>query len=416
VIGVTGSPRVASSPWAIVVAAFVTFAVSAGLMHSYPVFFVAFLAQFGWTRAQTSVAYSISQLLTGAVSPAIGIMVDRLGPRRLVLLGGVMLAVGLALSADVSALWHLVALYGVVMTVGANCLGLVVLTPLVSGRFVEKRGLVLSIVQSANGFGRAASAPVVQFLISTIGWRHAYLALAGFMAVLVLPLGRFFRTDAARAAGEVRGASTRVAPLGVAASRDWTVAEAMATPHFWLLLLVYLLTGLGSFFVSLHQLAFAADKGFDTLHAASILGMGSFLSVIGTIFTGTISDYVGREVSAIIAYGVSIVGVIAALFITNADQTWLLWIHACFFGLTWGARGPMITAKTADLFQGRHLGAILGVISIGTGVGAAAGAWASGLIFDVFGSYRIAFMLSIASYVAGCVAFWFLRRPPAART
>jgi MFS family permease len=412
VISVTGSPRVASSPWAIVAAAFVTFAVSAGLMHSYPVFFVAFLAQFGWTRAQTSVAYSISQLLTGAVSPAIGVMVDRLGPRRLVLLGGVLLAVGLALSAEVSALWHLVALYGVVMTVGANCLGLVVLTPLVTTRFTEKRGLVLSIVQSANGFGRAASAPVVQFLISSIGWRHAYFALAAFMAMLVLPLGRFFRTDTKLPADRP---ATRVERPGIAPSRDWTVAEAMATPHFWLLLLVYLLTGLGSFFVSLHQLAFAADQGFDTLHAASILGMGSFLSVIGTVFTGTISDYVGREVSAIIAYGISIVGVVAALFITSADQTWLLWIHACFFGLTWGARGPMITAKTADLFQGRHLGAILGVISIGTGVGAAVGAWASGLIFDVFGSYRIAFILSIASYVAGCVAFWFLRRPPAVR-
>jgi len=189
----------------------------------------------------------------------------------------------------------------------------------------------------------------------------------------------------------------------------------MATPHFWLLFLVYLLTGLGSFFVSLHQLAFAADMGFEPLHAASILGMGSFFSVIGTIFTGTISDYVGREVSAIIAYGISIIGVIAALFITNADQTWLLWIHAGFFGLTWGARGPMITAKTADLFQGRHLGAILGVISIGTGIGAAVGAWASGLIFDLSGSYRLAFILSIASYLAGCVAFWFLRRPAVAR-
>jgi len=340
------------------------------------------------------------------------VMVDRLGPRRLVLLGGVLLAVGLALSAEVSALWHLAVLYGVVMTVGANCLGLVVLTPLVTRRFVEKRGFILSIVQSANGFGRAASAPSVQFLISTMGWRRAYVALAAFMAVLVLPIGRFFRTDTAPPIAKVEPALARIEPFGAAPSRDWTLAEAMATPHFWLLLLVYLLTGLGSFFVSLHQLAFAADQGFDTLHAASILGMGSFLSVIGTIFTGTISDYVGREVSAIIAYGISIVGVIAALFITNADQTWLLWIHACFFGLTWGARGPMITAKTADLFQGRHLGAILGVISIGTGVGAAVGAWASGLIFDTFGSYRIAFILSIASYLAGCVAFWFLRRPP----
>jgi len=394
----------------------VTFAVSSGLMHSYPVFFVAFLAEFGWSRARASIAYSVSQLLTGASSPVVGVLVDRVGPRRLVLLGGIALAVGLALSARVSALWHLIALYGVVMTVGANCLGLVVLTPLVSRRFVQKRGLVLSIVQAANGFGRAGAVPVVQFLISTVGWRRAYLGLAAMMAIVIVPLARSFRGGGSPTA-ERTSAATGEAPTraGATTSRDWTLREAMATPHFWLLFLVYLLTGLGSFFVSLHQLAFAADVGFDTLHAASILGMGSFLSVAGTIFTGTISDYVGREVSAIVAYGISIVGVIAALFITSPDQTWLLWVHACFFGLTWGARGPMITAKTADLFQGRHLGAILGVISIGTGIGAAVGAWASGLIFDLSGSYRLAFLLSIASYLAGCIAFWFLRRPAVSR-
>jgi MFS transporter, OFA family, oxalate/formate antiporter len=393
--------------WGLVTAAFLTFAVSAGLMHSYPVFFVAFLAVFGWSRAETSIAYSVSQLLTGASSPVVGVLVDRVGPRRLVLLGGVLLALGLALSAGVSTLWQLVALYGVVMTVGANCLGLVVLTPLISRRFVEKRGLVLSIVQSANGFGRAASAPVVQILISTIGWRRSYLVLAAFMALLVLPLARFFSPGTMSRADRTSDAS---APSR-APRHDWTLVEAMATPHFWLLLLVYCLTGLGSYIVSLHQLAFATDMGFDTPHAASIIGMGSFLTI-----GGTISDYVGREVSAIIAYGISIIGVIAALFISSADQTWLLWIHACFFGLTWGARGPMITAKTADLFPGRHLGAILGVISIGTGVGAALGAWASGLIFDLFGSYRLAFLLSIVSYLAGCVAFWFLRRPALSRS
>ncbi len=405
-----------SAGWGLVLAGFVTFAVSAGLMHSYPVFFVAFLAAFGWSRAEASLAYSASQLLTGASSPVVGMLVDRVGPRRLVLMGGVLLAAGLALSARVTALWHLIALYGVVMTVGANCLGLVVLTPLISRRFVHKRGLVLSIVQSANGFGRAGSVPVVQFLISTVGWRRSYLVLAVFMAIVIVPLAQFFRFgpgSPAPSASPSPGAAP--AAPGSMAARDWTLGEAMATSHFWLLFLVYLLTGLGSFFVSLHQLAFAADLGFDTLHAASILGMGSFLSIAGTIFTGTISDYVGREVSAIIAYGVSIIGVIAALFISSADQTWLLWVHACFFGLTWGARGPMITAKTADLFQGRHLGAILGVISIGTGIGAAVGAWASGLIFDLSGSYRLAFILSIVSYLAGCVAFWFLRRPPVSR-
>jgi len=189
----------------------------------------------------------------------------------------------------------------------------------------------------------------------------------------------------------------------------------MRTRHFWLLSVVYLCTGLGSFLVSLHQLAFAVDMGFDKLYAASVLGMGSFLAIFGTIATGTISDYIGRERSAILAYGVSIAGVICALFITGPRQGWLLWLHACFFGLTWGARGTAITAKTADLFPGAHLGAILGVITIGTGLGSSAGSWAAGFIFDVSGSYRIAFLLSIASYLVGCLAFWALRHPPSHR-
>jgi MFS family permease len=133
------------------------------------------------------------------------------------------------------------------------------------------------------------------------------------------------------------------------------------------------------------------------------------------IATGTLSDYIGREWSAILAYIISIVGVICALFIDGPDQHLLLWLHACLFGITWGARGPAVTAKTADLFPGPHLGAILGVITIGTGLGSAIGAWGAGWIFDVSGSYRLAFILSIVSYLIGCIAFWALRRPPATR-
>ena len=189
----------------------------------------------------------------------------------------------------------------------------------------------------------------------------------------------------------------------------------MHTPHFWLLFAVYLFTGLGSYFVSLHQLAFAIDIGFDRIYAAWVLGMGALLAVFGTIVTGTMSDYVGREISAILAYGFSIVGVICALSITSPDQHLLLWLHSCFFGLTWGARAPTITAKTADLFPGPSLGAILGVITIGSGLGAAIGSWGAGWIFDVSGSYRVAFSLSIAAYLCGVVAFWALRRPPVRR-
>ena len=99
---------------------------------------------------------------------------------------------------------------------------------------------------------------------------------------------------------------------------------------------------------------------------------------------------------------ISILGVVLALFITSPDQHLLLWLPACFFGLTWGARGPAITAKTADLFPGPRLGTILGVITIGSGLGAAIGSWGAGWVFDLSGSYRVAFICSeAAGYITG---------------
>ena len=392
--------------------AFAAFTVSAGIMHSYAVFLVAFIDEFRWSRAETSIAYSVSQLVAGGSSPLVGALVDRLGPRRLLVLGGSLLFAGLVGSALISALWQNVLLYGIIMTIGANCLGLVVFVPLLSRHFVRRRGLAISIVQSANGFGRATSAPLVQLSISTIGWRETYLAQAAFIAAAVPLLAALFRRASRYPITAEPVPPTPTASPVPVPSPSWTLPEAMRTPHFWLLFAVYLFTGLGSFLVSLHQLAFAVDIGFDKLYAAGVLGIGSFLAIAGTILTGSLSDYIGREWSAILAYGISIIGVVCALLITSPGQHWLLWLHACFFGLTWGARGPAITAKTADLFPGGRLGTILGVITIGSGIGSAAGSWAAGWIFDVSGSYRLAFLMSIAAYICGCVAFWALRRPP----
>jgi MFS family permease len=405
--GTAAAPARTDQSWLLLTGAFGAFTISAALMHAYPVYLVAFIEAFGWSRAETSLAYSVSQMVGGASSPLVGILVDRLGPRRLLLLGGTLLVVGLVGSSAVTALWQIVVLYGVVMTFGANCLGLVVFVPILSRLFVRRRGMAISIVQSANGIARGLSAPLVQVSISGIGWRPTYLVQAAVMAAVILPLAALFRR-----ADPPRTPRPAESDSGSAPRRGWTVGAAMRTPHFWLLFFVYMCTGLGSFFVSLHQLAFAVDVGFDRIYAAGVLGAGAFLAVPGIIVTGTLSDYIGRELSAILAYGMSIFGVVCALLITSPDQHLLLWLHACFFGLTWGARGPAITAKTADLFPGPNLGTILGVITIGSGVGAALGSWGAGFVFDVWGSYRLAFWLSIASYLAGCVAFWALRRPP----
>lgn len=389
--------------WFILAGGFLAFTISAGLMHAYSVFLLAFIAEFRWTRAESSIAYSVGQVVGGVSSPLVGGMVDRLGARRMVLLGGCLLALGLLGSAFATSLWQIVLLYGVVMTLGANCISMVVFAPLISRLFVARRGMAMSMLQSANGFGRAISAPIAQLMVSEVGWRSAYLLQAGVMAVLILPLAALFRSAEQ---------TPTVKPVAdTAPQRDWSVAQAMRTRHFWLLFVVYGLTSIGSFLVSLHQLAFAVDRGFDPLYAAFVLGLGSLLALPGVIMTGTISDYIGREGAALLAYVISIIGVAAALLIDNADQHLLFWVHACFFGITWGARGPAVTAKTADLFGGPRLGTILGMITIGSGLGAGLGAWGAGFLFDLTGSYQLGFMLSIAAYATGACVFWALRKP-----
>ncbi len=385
-----------------------SFALSSGLMHAFTVFFVAFLDEFGWTRADASIAYALSQLMIGVSAPLVGWGVDRFGPRLLVGVGGLVLTLSLAASAAVSTLWQLVVIYGVVMTLGANCLGLVVFTPLVSRWFVQRRGLAIAIIQAANGVGRAVATPLAQVLVETIGWRHAYLGLAIVMGLMTLPLVRVFRVRESPPSADVLVSPAETRDTGP--DPEWGLRQAIRTSSFWLLFGIYMCTGLGSFFVSLHQLAFAVDMGFNALDAATALGFGSLLTIGGILACGFLSDRIGREITGILAYIVSILGVVCALLITGSAHLWLFWLHACLFGITWGTRGPLITAKSADLFQGRRLGLIFGVISIGTGIGSSVGTWVSGWIFDVFGSYQLSFVLSIVSYLAGCVLFWRLRR------
>ncbi|MCC7425327.1 MAG: MFS transporter [Alphaproteobacteria bacterium] len=405
------SGRTARPGWFLLAGAVLTYTFASAVMHAYAVFLLSFLEEFGWSRADTSIAYAVSQLVGGLSSWPVGVLVDRLGPRRLLIAGGLLMAAGLALNAYADALWHVVLLYGVVMTLGNACMGSLVFAPLMARQFTRRRGMAMAVVQSAGGFGRAIAAPLAQLGISAFGWRTAYLVQAVLIAIVILPTATLFRGADTRPASRAPREAPKSPPPGAAPVTDWTLRAAMRTPHFWLLSFVYLCTSLGSFLVSLHQIAFAVDAGFERLYAAKVIGFGALMSVIGILSTGTLSDHIGRELSGILAYAVSIMGVACALFIAGPDDHLLLWAHSCLFGITWGSRGPTITAKTADLFPGPNLGAVLGVITIGSGTGAAIGSWGAGWIYDVSGSYRLAFLLSIASYLGGSIAYWAVRRP-----
>ena len=179
---------------------------------------------------------------------------------------------------------------------------------------------------------------------------------------------------------------------------------------FWALWFAYLFTPLAVFPVTTHQVAFAIDRGFQPLLAASVFGIMGLMSSIGRISFGFAVDRLGGPLAATLSYGCTAAGALALLALEGDPRVEWLVAYALVFGLGFGARGPIITAMASDLFGGRRFGLIYGVLNLGNGLAGAIGPWFGGVVHDVSGSYRLAFMASIVFSACGSACFWLSRR------
>jgi MFS family permease len=248
--------------------------------------------------------------------------------------------------------------------------------------------------------------PLTQWLITAYGWRAAYIVLGiGTLAVL-LPLIWFGVREAPVAAAPGRGA---VEPPPAPARRD--VGDALRTTAFWALFFAYLCTPLAVFSVVTHSVAFAVDHGFARLFVAGIFGLTGLLSVAGRILFGIAADRIGRAASATISYGCTALGTLCLLGLELWPHAAALYAYALFFGLGFGARGPIITAMASQIFPGRRFGVIYGILSVGNGIGGGVAPWFGGFVHDVTGSYRVAFLIAVGFCGIGSACFW-LARPP----
>ncbi len=319
--GMPARARAGSSAWLLLAGAFAAFTVSAGLMHSYAVFLVAFIQAFRLEPGR-----DLDRLFGLAARRRRELAVGRRDGRSARAIAAV---AGRQRSFDRRA-DRLRSNYVAVAD-----------HPALRRRHDVRRQLPRACGVCADPVAALCAAARDGDIGRAVGQRLCPRRVgAGCAAVdLVLRLardvfdpGRFYGGDGRAVGGNVSPRRARPAappepgpgdrpPQATSRSArlspSWTLAEAVRTPHFWLLFAVYLFTGLGSFLVSLHQLAFAVDRGFDKLYAAWVLGMGSLLAIAGTIVTGSLSDYIGRERAAILAYGMSILGVVCALFITR---------------------------------------------------------------------------------------------------
>lgn len=409
----TGSQtRIAPYAWTILVASFLTTALVFGVWFSFAVFFVSMLEDFHWSRGGAAVAFSVGNLVQAALSPGIGVMTDRWGPRLIIVAGCLIMAVGLAACSLVQSLGHFTAFFGVAVGLGVALAGPVSHSALLASWFIRRRGTIIGFSFAGMGLGVKIIGPAAQALILSMGWRYTFLVLAGFTVIYALIMALTIRDTphdvGLRAYGvedATKGVST-TSPARQVPRQEWTVRQALCTREFWALSAVQLFIPLGIFPISVHQVAYLTDLGFSKVLAAAVLGHMGLMSSCGRVLFGALSDRLGRFGGVTVSVVFSQIGILVLLLIPDSGVIWPLYVYALFFGLGYGARGPIISAISADLFAGKQFGTIFGLISISHGIGGALGPWMGGAIYDRFADYKLAFIVALFSLVGAVACFW----------
>jgi len=260
-----------------------------------------------------------------------------------------------------------------------------------------RRGTALGIAWAGGGVGIVMLVPVTQLMINNWGWSTAYVGLAIITALLMIPAVPFFLPAASgTAAKEIATERKSMERLQAA---DWTVRRALTNPAFWLLFIARTLASMGNQIIVTHQIAHAVDLGFAKVFAAFIFGLMGVVSIFGRLLFGYLADVMNRQVVFTWVQIISAFGVLALLAMRDNSLSWLLYAYAVCYGLGQGSRALVLSAISADIFHGRHFGAIFGYFTFSIGIGGATGAWLGGFLFDVTGSYTVPFWASLACLV-----------------
>jgi MFS family permease len=401
--------------WIIVAVVFVTMGVGVNARTAFSLLFPPILAEFGWERGVTAGAFSFGFLVSAALSPSLGRLMDRRGPRVVIELGVLLIGTGLLLATLVSRPWHLYATLGVMVGGGSVCLGYTGQSLFLPNWFVRRRGLSMSLAFSGVGVGSMILLPWVQTLIGRSGWRAACWALGLLVLLLLVPLNLLLRRRPEDMGLEPDGDR---APAGAAATRpsnvvdpawtsvDWTLARATRTARFWWIAIGYFLGLFAWYAVQVHQTKYLIEIGFGARDAAWALGFVSLAGIPGQIALGWLSDRIGREwVWTVGSLGFAICYA-ALLLLAVSPTVALLYVMVIAQGMLGYGLTSVVGAIPAEIFQGRHYGSIFGTLMLSSIAGGAAGPWLTGVLYDRTGSYTLSFWIAIGCCVGSAVTIW----------
>jgi MFS family permease len=391
-----------------------TLALAYGIWYSYSVILVALLAEFGWSRSVLAGAFSVFTLVHGAVNPVIGSLCARFRPLRVMAAGGV--AMGLALFADsfIATPVQLYLGFGVLTAVAVAAAGWIPALVHVQREYQDRVGLAIGVVSSGVGVGMLLVVPLAQLLIDAFGWRTAFRVLALLSVLWIVPSSLWLmraprRARAAAAAPRVGDTAPQAARRPRPASHAMTLGQAMRTQPFWLLLAAFFFGNLSSQTLHVHQVAYLVEHGLAAIVAASVVGVVGLASIVGKTGGGWLSDRIERELVFVAGIALLAASAFVLLALGAAPTRWGAYGYAVLLGVGYSVTAALIPAMVSDRFSGPHFGAIVGAGLMGSALGSALGPWLAGGLYDMTGSYTLAFTIAAACGVVAGAAGWRAR-------
>ncbi len=375
---------------------------SRGVGESFGVFLLPLSNDFNWDRASVTSIYSVYMFFLGLGSLLSGIIFDKFGGKFNYIFGCVLLCIAYGTSGFLNQLWQFYVFLGFFGGLGASMVGIIPTQSILSKWFNKKLSSALSIAYSGQGLGVLLLAPLCQILINKYGWMETYKFIGIFflilsMSVLVLPWKKIQKGIY----NNVNKSSYKL--------NDVSLFEALRENTFWKFFLIYFFTAMGIFGITLQVVVYLIYCGFSDFEAALYFGLMGMLTFPGMALTGFAADIWPKHYVATFSYILSLAGILALYLLQlNIFNYFFLITFVITFGLSAGARGPIITTLIAKLFAGKGLASIYGASNLGQGSGAALGAFLVGLLYDEYLNYNIGFIFCALFTVFGALLFWFI--------
>ncbi len=399
--------------WAVVAIAFATSLVTAGAMSLPAALILPLSREFGWTTEQISGALALRILLYGLMAPFAALLIDRYGLRRVILSAVFLIATGLLLALEMSEVWHLALLWGVVVGLGTGLTALVMSAMVATRWFSERRGLVLGILTASSATGQLIFLPLAAWLEQRYGWRVALaptlIGLAGAGVAVLL-----FMVDSPSDLGLAPyGENGGNPPIPASAGGALAVlGEVSGSGAFWILAATFFVCGLSTNgLIQTHFIALCADNDVGAVAAASTLAMMGMFDFVGTIGSGWLSDRYDNRALLFFYYGLR---GLSLLYLPGSSFTiYGLSLFAAFYGLDWVATVPPTVRLTAQVFGRERAGVAFGWIFAAHMIGASVAAYGAGYSRSVLQTYLPAFYAAGALCLAAASLVWLIEKRPA---